>query len=77
MKSVTIYLRAPLFVPANGGTLPKQAMVLEGELVESPLSGGLTVAVKAWRDQDGRTLKGEAATLFLPMAKIDHVVEAS
>jgi len=74
MKSVTIYLRAPLFVPANGGTIPKQAMVLEGELLESTLSGGLTVAVSGWKDQDGRTLKGDASTLFLPMAKIDHVV---
>jgi hypothetical protein len=49
-------------------------MVLEGELLESILSGGLTVAVSGWRDQDGRTLKGDASTLFLPMAQIDHVV---
>jgi len=77
MKSVTIYLRAPLFVPANGSVCPKHAMVLGGELVESALSGGLTVRVTRWADQKGRALDGAATTLFLPMAKIDHaVVEA-
>lgn len=75
MKSVVLYLRAPLFVPDNGGAAPKHAMVLHGTLTESELSGGLTIEVTAWADQKGRALSGDAATLFVPMAKIDHVVK--
>jgi hypothetical protein len=71
---VTIYLRAPLFVPEKGSSAPKHAMVLGGTLVESGLAGGLTIQVSRWADQRGRPLDSEDATLFLPMAKIDHAV---
>ena len=74
MKSVTIYLRAPLFVPEKGSSTPKHAMVLGGTLVESTLSGGLTIHVSRWADQRGRALDGAEATLFLPMSKIDHAI---
>ncbi len=74
---VTLYLRAPLFVPREGGAAPARAMVLKGHMHESGHAGGITVTVNAWADQDGRTLDAPGKTLFLPMAKIDHVAMES
>jgi hypothetical protein len=76
MKSITVYLRAPLFVPDNGGAAPKHCMVLEGELLDEGPSGGLLVRVVRWADQRGRQLEHAPTTLLLPMAKIDHATLA-
>ncbi len=72
MQTITVYLRAPLFVPREGAAAPARAMVLRGQLISGGLSGGITLQVRGWADQDGKTLVGEPRTLFLPNAKIDH-----
>jgi len=72
MKQITVFLRAPLFVPREGAAAPARAMVLTGKLVDGGPSGGLTIAVEGWADQDGKALKGAPKTLFVPNAKVDH-----
>jgi hypothetical protein len=74
MKSVTVYLRAPLFVPDNGAVAPKHCMVVQGELLDNAPAGGMLISVTSWADQKGKPLVAPTATLFLPMAKIDHMV---
>ena len=74
MKSITVYLRTPLFVPDNGGDTPKHCMVISGELLEEGPSGALHVQVSRWADQRGRDLTGASRRLLLPMSKVDHAV---
>jgi len=72
MQQITVYLRAPLFVPREGAAAPAKAMVVRGKLQSGGPSGGITLLVESWADQDGKPLKGDTRTLFLPNAKIDH-----
>ena len=72
MKQITVFLRAPLFTPRDGAVAPARAMVLTGALLEEGLSGGLTISVQTWADQDGKVLSAPPRTLFVPYAKIDH-----
>ena len=72
MKQITVFLRAPLFAPRQGNVAPARAMILTGSLLDEGPSGGLTVSVQTWADQDGKALSAPPRTLFLPYAKIDH-----
>ena len=71
---ITVFLRSPLFAPRDGAAAPARAMVLTGSLHEDGLSGGLTLTVQGWADQDGRSLSAPARKLFVPYAKIDHAL---
>lgn len=72
MKQITVFLRAPLFAPREGTAAPARAMVLTGALLDEGPTGGLTVSVQTWADQDGKVLSGPPRTIFLPYSKIDH-----
>jgi hypothetical protein len=73
MQSVRVYLRAPLFTTRTDAHLPAKAVVLDGEL-EDRSQGGLTLRVTAWLDHEARPLDGSTLRLFVPMAKVDHVL---
>ncbi len=70
---VRVFLRTPLFTTRDHPHLPPGTFVLEGRLGASGPAGGLLVAVERCLDEAGRAMEGGAGTLFLPLAKIDHV----
>lgn len=72
-ERVRVYLRTPLFTTRDHPHLPPGTFVLEGRLREGGPGGGLVVAVSRCLDEAGRPMEGGAGTLFLPLAKIDHV----
>jgi hypothetical protein len=70
---VRVHLRQPLFVlPGTGSHAPRNASVLEGEVLETT-AFGLKMRVSAYFDEAGKALSGDAVTLILPGAKVDHV----
>ncbi len=72
---VTIYLKTPLFTfnrtPDNH--VPRGTSAVRGELRERE-HGGMTIRVHTYLDGTGKTLDNVPRTLFLPIAKIDHVL---
>ncbi len=74
MERVTIYLRTSLFsIAGDNPHVPNGVMVLEGEVVERP-SGGVVIDVAKYLDGRGRETECDAKKLFLPWAKVDHIV---
>ena len=77
MNRIRVFLRAPLFAPRIEPHVPAGAMVLDGVLVPSDddgPSGGMLVRVDGWRSDSGAPLEGATTTLFLPIAKVDHIL---
>jgi hypothetical protein len=66
-----IFLRQPLFVPA--GHAPRSAVILEGTVADAA-GMGWRVDVERWFAENGQALEGEACTLIVPSAKIDHAL---
>jgi hypothetical protein len=74
MERVTIYLRTSLFsISGDNAHLPKGVLTLEGTVVDRP-PGGVVIDVAKYLDERGRELECDPQKLFLPWAKVDHVV---
>lgn len=74
MDRVRVFLRTALFtVSGEIRHAPEGAVIVEGRVREI-LAGGLILEVSVWRREDGRVLDAPAATIYLPSAKIDHVL---
>lgn len=72
--TVTILLTTPLYVlEAVESPAPAGSVVVNGSL-RAMSNGGVEIAAEKYRDVRGRELAGRPATLFLPLAKIDHIV---
>jgi hypothetical protein len=74
MDRVVIYLKNALFSEdKKTGHVPPQTTILEGRVTEQP-SGGFIVAVTGYRTDLNKPLEGPACRLFIPAAKIDHML---
>ncbi|MFT5679658.1 MAG: cystathionine beta-lyase family protein involved in aluminum resistance [Myxococcota bacterium] len=74
MDRVVIFLKNALFAEdKKSGHVPAHTMILEGQVTEKT-SGGFIVAVTGYRAGDNKALEGKPCRLFLPNAKIDHML---
>lgn len=77
MKHVRIFLKTELY--AIGGTLrvvPDGISIVDGQ-VRDDESGGFMVDVTVWRRSNGDAVPGPVARLFLPLSKIDYMLDIS
>ena len=73
-EEVRVFLRTPLFSAGAHPHVPPGTFILEGRLREGRgLRGGVVLRVSRCLDETARPLGGGAGTLFLPLAKIDHI----
>ncbi len=74
MEKFTAYLRTPLYtLDDKDDHLPTGVTALSGK--GSIGDGGVTIQAKTYLDARGRELSGKVMTLFIPMGKIDHLVQ--
>lgn len=72
MGRVRVFLRTELFT-TTAGHVPSGSSVLDGVVDEQTPSGWI-MRVDAYSDGRGRALEGSPVRLFLPAAKIDHIL---
>lgn len=70
---VTVYLKTPLFIFKSAPHLPPATAAVRGSEARRE-GGGVQLVVEQYLDEDGRVLDGSPLELFVPNAKIDHVV---
>jgi len=74
MDNTTLYLRTSLFsIAGDNPHVPNGIMALDGTVEDRP-SGGVVVKIKRAYDGRGRVLVCSPLTVFLPWAKVDHVI---
>jgi len=74
MEKTTIYLRTSLFsIAGDNPHVPAGIMALTGTVADRP-SGGIVFRIETALDGRGRSLECASQTLFLPWAKVDHMV---
>lgn len=73
MDRVRVFLRTELFTTGELHPAPAGATIVDGRVREL-LAGGLILEATAFHRADGKTLHGAPCTLYLPSAKIDHVL---
>ena len=74
MDRVVIYLKTSLFSEdKKEGHVPSSTMILEGNITAQP-SGGFVVSVTGFRSPSNKSLEGSPCTLYIPGAKIDHML---
>lgn len=72
--TVTVLLTTPLFVLEHvEGPTPAGSVVVSGSL-RGVGNGGVELSAEKYRDARGKELGGRPAMLFLPLAKIDHII---
>ncbi len=74
MSQVRVFLRTELFTYDGAeGHVPRGTAIIDGATSEG-LKGGLTVSATASYDLRGTPLQAAPSNLFLPLAKIDHLL---
>lgn len=73
MDKVRVFLRTELFTTGELHPAPAAATIIDGRVREI-LAGGLILEATSFHRTDGKELTGKPCTLYLPSAKIDHVL---